>query len=190
MYSEAKKAYNVQYVKDKIKRIPLDVQREHYERIKAAADVAGESVNGYVKRAIDERMERYNTGGPQDAVGAVQGAGVSLPSATLKTAQEAAQAAGMETELFISRAVEEQVKEDICTRLREERQEQTADALVREIEDTERLVTSTLWKNVFYNSKLYKKPKDAQKVRAALVECKQGIVAMLDNLIKWIDTHK
>lgn len=58
MYSEAKKAYNVQYVKDKIKRIPLDVQREHYERIKAAADVAGESVNGYVKRAIDERMER------------------------------------------------------------------------------------------------------------------------------------
>ena len=57
-YSKAKQEYNVKYIKEKIKRIPLDVQREQYERIKAAADAAGESVNGYIKKAIEERMSR------------------------------------------------------------------------------------------------------------------------------------
>lgn len=46
------------YAKSKLKRIPLDVQKEKYEEIKAAADTAGESVNGYIKSAIDQRMER------------------------------------------------------------------------------------------------------------------------------------
>lgn len=41
-----------------IKRIPLDVQKEKYDEIKAAATAAGESVNGYIKKAIDDRMER------------------------------------------------------------------------------------------------------------------------------------
>lgn len=41
-----------------IKRIPLDVQKEKYDEIKAAATAAGESVNVYIKKAIDDRMER------------------------------------------------------------------------------------------------------------------------------------
>lgn len=41
-----------------IKRIPLDVQKEKYDEIKAAATAAGESVNGYIKKAVDDRMER------------------------------------------------------------------------------------------------------------------------------------
>ena len=41
-----------------IKRIPLDVQKEKYDEIKAAAAAAGESVNGYIKKAVDDRMER------------------------------------------------------------------------------------------------------------------------------------
>ena len=41
-----------------IKRFPLDVQKEKYDEIKAAATAAGESVNGYIKKAIDDRMER------------------------------------------------------------------------------------------------------------------------------------
>ena len=41
-----------------IKRIPLDVQKEKYDEIKAAATAAGERVNGYIKKAIDDRMER------------------------------------------------------------------------------------------------------------------------------------
>ena len=61
-YSKAKRDYNVQYIKDNIKRVPLDVQKDQYERIKSAADIAGESVNGYIKKAIEERMGREATG--------------------------------------------------------------------------------------------------------------------------------
>jgi uncharacterized protein (DUF1778 family) len=57
---EAKTKYDINYAKENLKRIPLDVQKEKYEEIKAAADAAGEKVNGYIKKAIDERMERDN----------------------------------------------------------------------------------------------------------------------------------
>lgn len=53
-----KKQYDMQYAKDKLKRIPLNVKKEKYEEIKAAADAVGEPVNRYIKKAIDERMER------------------------------------------------------------------------------------------------------------------------------------
>lgn len=56
--NENKSKYDIQYAKNKLKRIPLDVQKEKYEEIKAAADAVGETVNGYIKKAIDERMER------------------------------------------------------------------------------------------------------------------------------------
>ncbi|MEY8426544.1 hypothetical protein AALA00_02250 [Lachnospiraceae bacterium 46-15] len=56
--SENKTAYNMNYAKTKLKRIPLDVQKEKYEEIKAAADAAGEKVNGYIKKAVDMRMQR------------------------------------------------------------------------------------------------------------------------------------
>lgn len=58
--SPNKKNYNANYAKTNLKRIPLDVQKEKYEQIKAAADAAGEKVNSYIKIAIDERMERDN----------------------------------------------------------------------------------------------------------------------------------
>lgn len=56
--TEQRKESMYKYAKAKLKRIPLDVQKEKYDEIKAAATAAGESVNGYIKRAIDERMER------------------------------------------------------------------------------------------------------------------------------------
>lgn len=56
-YSEKKKEYNIKYTKDNLKRIPLDVQKTKYEEIKAAADLVGESVNGYIKKAIDSRLD-------------------------------------------------------------------------------------------------------------------------------------
>jgi len=55
-----KAKYDIEYAKNKLKRIPLDVQKEKYEEFKAAATAAGESVNGYIKKAVDERMERDN----------------------------------------------------------------------------------------------------------------------------------
>lgn len=56
--TEERKEYLKEYQKSKLKRIPLDVTKEKYDEIKTAADSAGESVNGYIKKAIDDRMER------------------------------------------------------------------------------------------------------------------------------------
>ena len=57
-YSESQKQAHYKYAKKAIKRIPLDVQKEKYDQIKAAADLAGETVNGYIKKAIDERLQK------------------------------------------------------------------------------------------------------------------------------------
>ena len=59
-YSESTYKASQKYKANNIKRIPLDVPKEKYETIKTAAEAAGESVNGYIKRAIDERMNRDN----------------------------------------------------------------------------------------------------------------------------------
>lgn len=57
-YSKQGYAASVKYKAEKIKRVPLDMQISFYDEIKAAADQAGESVNGYIKEAIRQRMER------------------------------------------------------------------------------------------------------------------------------------
>ena len=59
--TEQRKDYLYNYQKEKLKRIPLDVTKEKYEEIKAAADAANEPVNGYIKKAINERMQRDNS---------------------------------------------------------------------------------------------------------------------------------
>lgn len=58
--SDKRKESMYNYAKKNLKRIPLDVQKEKYEEIKAASTAAGESVNGYIKKAVDQRMERDN----------------------------------------------------------------------------------------------------------------------------------
>lgn len=58
--TDAQKQARYDYAKKSLKRIPLDVQKEKYEEIKAAANAAGEKVNTYIKKAINERMERDN----------------------------------------------------------------------------------------------------------------------------------
>ncbi len=55
-------SYTISYAKEHLKRIPLDVRKEKYEEIKAAASEAGESVNGYIKKAIDDRIEAQHSG--------------------------------------------------------------------------------------------------------------------------------
>ena len=51
------KAVN-KYVKDNYDRILITVPKGRKDIIKSVADAHGESVNGYIQRAIDERMER------------------------------------------------------------------------------------------------------------------------------------
>ena len=58
-YNESRKKASIEYAKRSLKRIPLDVQKEKYDEIKAAADKAGETVNGYIKKAIEQRMENH-----------------------------------------------------------------------------------------------------------------------------------
>ena len=55
--SEASNKAQYKYNAAHIKRVPLDMQLEEYDRLKAAADAAGEKVNTYIKTAIKMRME-------------------------------------------------------------------------------------------------------------------------------------
>lgn len=52
-----KNKYMYEYAKKNLKRIPLDVPLDMYDQIKEHAAACGESVNGYVKAAITERMK-------------------------------------------------------------------------------------------------------------------------------------
>lgn len=57
-YTDASYKASSKYRAKKIKRVPLDMQKADYERLAAAASAKGETVNGYIKQAISERMER------------------------------------------------------------------------------------------------------------------------------------
>lgn len=56
--SKAQQKAVAKYMKKNYDEIKVRVEKGQKEIIKAAADHAGESVNGYIKKAIDERMER------------------------------------------------------------------------------------------------------------------------------------
>ena len=56
--NEKKKKYDIEYAKNNLKRIPLDVTKEKYQEIKSVSEKIGESVNGFIKKAIDERIGR------------------------------------------------------------------------------------------------------------------------------------
>jgi uncharacterized protein (DUF1778 family) len=56
--SEERKNYLYSYKKQRLKRVPLDMQIADYEALKAAADQAGQTVNGFIKQAIAEKLER------------------------------------------------------------------------------------------------------------------------------------
>jgi len=53
-----KTEYNLKYAKSHYKRVPLDVSLDKYDEIKAAADTQGETLNGYIKKAIDMRLKK------------------------------------------------------------------------------------------------------------------------------------
>lgn len=54
------KAVN-KYVKNNYDRINVTFPKGQKEVIMQAATAAGESVNGYIKKAVDQRMERDST---------------------------------------------------------------------------------------------------------------------------------
>lgn len=57
-YNSKSKEYRYEYEKKFLKRVPLDMTISDYEAVKTSANSVGESINGYIKRAIKQRMER------------------------------------------------------------------------------------------------------------------------------------
>lgn len=101
------------YKKNNYDRIEITVPKGQRAVFQAHAATLGESVNGFIGRAISETMERDGVGDPQEAAEATPGCGVvSLPSETLKTAQRASEAVGEALPDFIRRAVETQAQRD------------------------------------------------------------------------------
>lgn len=82
------KAVN-KYMAANYDRINLTVPKGKKETIQSHAEAQGQSVNGFINRAIDHEMERDSAGGPQEAAGA---GGVSVSLTAVRAAQEAAEA--------------------------------------------------------------------------------------------------
>lgn len=57
-YTEARKAANARYEKESVERISLVLPKGDKDKIKAHAEKTGESVNGFINRAIKEAMEK------------------------------------------------------------------------------------------------------------------------------------
>lgn len=87
--TEAQKKAQQKYM-EKFSVARVRMEHDRYERVQAHAEARGESVNGFINRAISETMERDGLEGPSEAAGAALGVGaVSLPSEAIKTAQRA-----------------------------------------------------------------------------------------------------
>ena len=113
-------------------RVNLTLPKGQKKVVQAHAAAHGESVNGFIGRAIVETMERDSGGavapesapvervlaemptvGPQQAAETAQGAGaVSVPSDVLDAAQRAAHVVGESVPDFMRRAVERQARRD------------------------------------------------------------------------------
>ena len=96
-------------------RINLTVPKGKKEEILAFAEANGESVNGFINRAISETMGRLPRNAPQEPAETHGGGGAILSPGTLAAAQEAAQKAGETVPAFIGRAVTTQAQRDRVT---------------------------------------------------------------------------
>ncbi len=83
------------------------------DEVRAHIEPAGESLNGFIGRAIMETMERDGAGGRQEAAGAAAVApAVSIPPEALEAAQQAAGRTGEAVADFLARAAQAQAKRD------------------------------------------------------------------------------
>lgn len=116
MGTAATRAKN-KWQKENIDRVNLTMPKGRKETIQAHAGARGESVNGFINRAIDQAMGQD---GGESPSGAAQGPSevgvVSLPSEAIKMAKEAAQHAGETVSQFIERAVSIQTQRDKTSR--------------------------------------------------------------------------
>ncbi|NBI73746.1 hypothetical protein [Otoolea muris] len=56
-YDEKQKKYSIKYARENLKRIPLDVKKEYYDKvIVAEAEKRGMSVRAFILQAIEEKI--------------------------------------------------------------------------------------------------------------------------------------
>lgn len=111
--SKAQQRATAKYVSKSYDRIEAKVPKGQKEAIQAHAEITDGTLNKFMNRAITETMDR-DAGGPQDVSrAALEIETVSLPLGVIKTAQEAAKAAGETVPVFIARAVETQAQRDV-----------------------------------------------------------------------------
>ena len=105
------KAVN-KYMAANYDRINLTVPKGKKGIVQAHAAARGESVNGFINRAIDHQISQGCDRGPCEAQQGPPVGGISIHSEALQTAQSAAQKAGETVSQFIERAVETQAQRD------------------------------------------------------------------------------
>ena len=110
----ARKKANAKYEAKAYDKTLIRLPKGRLDEIRAYIEPAGESLNGFIGRAISEAMKRDDGGTASETAGkhSEPAQGTALPSETLETAQRAAEATGEATEQFITRAVETQAKRD------------------------------------------------------------------------------
>lgn len=115
--SKAQQRATAKYEAKVYDKLLLRLAKGRKDIIQAHATAQGESVNGFINRAIDSQMGRDASSGPIEAPTALLGAGaVFLPSDTLEAAREAAEASGETLPVFVGRAVETQAQRDKLSR--------------------------------------------------------------------------
>lgn len=101
------------YVKANYDRMELTVPKGKKDIIKSHAEAQGESVNGFINRAIDHQISQDRDKGPCEAQQGQPGSGgIPLHPEALQTAQKAAQKARETVSQFVERAVETQAQRD------------------------------------------------------------------------------
>ena len=110
------KAVN-KYMAANYDRINLTVPKGKKDTIQTHAEAQGESVNGFINRAIDRQISQDRDKGPSEAKQSPSGGeGISLHPEAIQTAQNAAQKAGETVSQFVERAVETQAQRDETAR--------------------------------------------------------------------------
>ncbi len=109
----ARKKANAKYEAKAYDKTLIRLPKGRLDEIRAHIEPAGESLNGFVNRAISETMERDTSQQPVEAP--VRAAnpleGIITPN-VLKAAQKAAQENGEGVPSFMARAVDMEVKHD------------------------------------------------------------------------------
>ena len=124
--TKASNAAQYRYNQGHIKRVPLDMQLCDYDALKAHADSTGESVNGFIKRAISAAIHSAPTEAPapaQPAQPAPEGVPVYLPTDAYSAAkgqkeviQAHAEAQGESVADYTARAIHTQAERDSVLR--------------------------------------------------------------------------